>query len=63
MKFVLSANLITKAVALLNVVDVVEMVDTQDLGSCDQKSWGFKSPRPHHCFLLFLMLGREFVVL
>ena len=27
--------------------DVVELVDTQDLGSCGQKLWGFESPHPH----------------
>ena len=28
--------------------DMVELVDTLDLGSSDDKSWGFKSLYPHH---------------
>jgi hypothetical protein len=27
---------------------VVELADTQDLGSCASKAWGFKSPLSHH---------------
>ena len=33
---------------LRNNAGVVKLVDTLDLGSNDQKSWGFKSLRPHH---------------
>ena len=30
--------------------DMVELVDTLDLGSSDAKSWGFKSLYPHHLY-------------
>ena len=30
---------------------VAELVDALDLGSSDQKSYGFKSLRPHHLLL------------
>ena len=39
-----------------NRAGVVELVDTQDLGSCGRSPWGFKSLRPHH------LKGRRFVV-